>query len=508
MSTRTYGRNAYESTLNGALNNSATSFNITSATGLSDPLYLVIDPESPTKREYIRVGSISGSTFNSVTRGAAGSASGAQAHDSGTTVRAVFMHQMLDDIFTDVEALETADAAHFGGTDTADHPEATTSIRGFMSGADKTKLDALPSGATNDHDVLINVSIDDHHARDHAAAHAQSGVDELDVANLTSGGAADGQVAMADGAGGVAWEGIPGGITDHGALTGLADDDHSLYHTDGRADTWFTGKSASDLTDIVIASINTNELLQWNGSDWINRTLAEAGISGTSHTHTGSTISGLAAGDTTTGVFADARIPSLATSKITSGTFGIARIPTGTTSSTAALGNHGHSNLVAVGGDTMTGVLTMGAHSVRFSANTGLYYRTTNETEINSGGTLTAIFTSAKIGPGGDNAIGLGASGNRFTDVWAADGSINTSDPAQKKNMTPMPSVRGLLERIVPINFEWRDKPGLHWGFNADEIQAALPELVRGDIGHRGVRERDLIAILWQAVRELTLQPT
>ncbi len=45
------------------------------------------------------------------------------------------------------------------------------------------------------------------------------------------------------------------------------------------------------------------------------------------HTHTGSTISALDAGDTTTGAFADARIPSLNASKITAGTFAFARIP-------------------------------------------------------------------------------------------------------------------------------------------------------------------------------------
>lgn len=28
------------------------------------------------------------------------------------------------------------------------------------------------------------------------------------------------------------------GVTDHGALTGLGDDDHSQYHTDARAATW------------------------------------------------------------------------------------------------------------------------------------------------------------------------------------------------------------------------------------------------------------------------------
>lgn len=38
-----------------------------------------------------------------------------------------------------------------------------------------------------------------------------------------------------------------GGVTDHGALTGLGDDDHAQYHTDGRADSWLATKSAAIL---------------------------------------------------------------------------------------------------------------------------------------------------------------------------------------------------------------------------------------------------------------------
>ena len=81
------------------------------------------------------------------------------------------------------------------------------------------------------------------------------------------------------------------------------------------------------LTDVTITSIAAGEIIKWNGSQWINNTLAEAGIAATAHTHTGSTISALDAGDTTTGQFATARIPSLPASQITSGEFNTARIP-------------------------------------------------------------------------------------------------------------------------------------------------------------------------------------
>ena len=38
-----------------------------------------------------------------------------------------------------------------------------------------------------------------------------------------------------------------GGVTDHGALTGLADDDHTQYHTDARALTWLGTRTTDDL---------------------------------------------------------------------------------------------------------------------------------------------------------------------------------------------------------------------------------------------------------------------
>lgn len=70
------------------------------------------------------------------------------------------------------------------------------------------------------------------------------------------------------------------------------------------------------ITDVVILGAISGNLLQFDGANWVNRSLAAAGVSAVGHTH----------------VAAD----------VTSGTFAIARIPTGTTSSTVALGNHNH----------------------------------------------------------------------------------------------------------------------------------------------------------------------
>ena len=48
--------------------------------------------------------------------------------------------------------------------------------------------------------------------------------------------------------------------------------------------------AVSDIGDVTISSIASGELLKWNGSAWINQTLAESGIAAASHTQAASTI--------------------------------------------------------------------------------------------------------------------------------------------------------------------------------------------------------------------------
>lgn len=63
---------------------------------------------------------------------------------------------------------------------------------------------------------------------------------------------------------------ISGGIVqDHGSLTGLGDDDHTQYHNDGRANTWFNTKSIDDLSDVSAGSPLDNQVLTWSGTQWV-----------------------------------------------------------------------------------------------------------------------------------------------------------------------------------------------------------------------------------------------
>ena len=141
MSSRTKARNRFETGLDGAINDSATSITLDSVSGLSSPGILVIDGASPSLAEIIKYTGISVNDLTGVSRGLAGSAAGAQAHATGARVASTFMHQHLDDIFDDIEALETADTDHAAAADP--HAGYLKESGGTMTG--KIILDGDPS---------------------------------------------------------------------------------------------------------------------------------------------------------------------------------------------------------------------------------------------------------------------------------------------------------------------------------------------------------------------------
>ncbi|MCL1595087.1 MAG: hypothetical protein M3132_12115 [Actinomycetia bacterium] len=111
MSRRSETWNAYESKLAGPLPSLSTSVSIESTAGLDDPAYFVIDPDKPTLREWIRVGTITPGLFENIVRNQEGSVGNID-HETGAIVRAVFTKQLQDDIFDDVEDIEGAVTSH------------------------------------------------------------------------------------------------------------------------------------------------------------------------------------------------------------------------------------------------------------------------------------------------------------------------------------------------------------------------------------------------------------
>ena len=71
-------------------------------------------------------------------------------------------------------------------------------------------------------------------------------------------------------------------------------------------------------------------------------------------------------------------------------------------------------------------------------------------------GASAPIYAGQSIFPNVDNAYQLGGSTNRWSVVYAATGTINTSDPSLKKDIASLPPCLGLLKELSPKTYKWK----------------------------------------------------
>jgi hypothetical protein len=130
--------------------------------------------------------------------------------------------------------------------------------------------------------------------------------------------------------------------------------------------------------------------------------------------------------------------------------------------------------------------------------------------------------------PRSDNSSQLGQSGLRYIDVWAVDGSINTSDESTKKFVKPLQfEAREFAHRVQAIQFKRKDG-GKRWhvGWSAQAIKGAMDKQgtewaafvdpshgpprgrkIEGPDDDRfggalGLRPQELVPVLWDAWKE------
>jgi hypothetical protein len=80
-----------------------------------------------------------------------------------------------------------------------------------------------------------------------------------------------------------------------------------------------------------------------------------------------------------------------------------------------------------------------------------------------------------------DNLDGLGTSAKRWVDVWAVDGTINTSDIREKSNIKDLPYGIEDVMKLRPVSYTWTKNPerGTKLGLIAQDLQKVIPEVVR-----------------------------
>lgn len=163
-------------------------------------------------------------------------------------------------------------------------------------------------------------------------------------------------------------------------------------------------------------------------------------------------------------------------------------------------------------------------------------------TRVNSG-SLTNRMTITSVGnvrPGVDNAQQCGETGLRWSSVWAANGTIQTSDIRTKKDIQT--SILGLdfINRLHPVSYKWIEgskkiieqkynedgSPGeiitesvpgtrTHWGLIAQEVKQLTDEFNVDFAGHvisdmndptsiQAIRYDEFISPIIKAIQELT----
>lgn len=84
----------------------------------------------------------------------------------------------------------------------------------------------------------------------------------------------------------------------------------------------------------------------------------------------------------------------------------------------------------------------------------------------------TTIATSLR--PASDNAVSLGAAGARWSAIWAATGTIQTSDAREKTEIAPSDLGLDFILTLNPVRYRYIDGQRTHYGLLAQEVAAAL----------------------------------
>lgn len=126
----------------------------------------------------------------------------------------------------------------------------------------------------------------------------------------------------------------------------------------------------------------------------------------------------------------------------------------------------------------------------------------------------TALQVSGEITPAVDNTYKLGNATYRFTEVFATNGVINTSDRREKKDITDTDLGLEFINKLRPVAYRWNTgvDSDVHYGLIAQEAEQAIQDSSQNKtsiVSHDektdkyGVRYSELISPLIKAVQEI-----
>jgi len=134
----------------------------------------------------------------------------------------------------------------------------------------------------------------------------------------------------------------------------------------------------------------------------------------------------------------------------------------------------------------------------------------------------TGVYITGSINIGGQclptndhSGLNLGSSSLRWTTVFAANGSINTSDKNEKNTIVESDLGLDFINKLKPISYKWNKDDGkTHYGLIAQDLEETLTSfgktiadfggIYKEDDSPMGLGYSELIAPLIKAVKELS----
>lgn len=186
------------------------------------------------------------------------------------------------------------------------------------------------------------------------------------------------------------------------------------------------------------------------------------------------------------------------------------------------------------GAVTLSGGVTSSASGYNFNSTSAIFlqggsvkvdissttYFTFNATNGN--------YSHAQLAPASDNSYALGNSSQRWSAVWAVNGTIQTSDAREKVDVQDSAYGLSFINALRPVSYKWVnsgnpdadgvDTPGVrtHYGFIAQEVKELIGDgnnfggYVKGDMADptslEGLRYHEFIAPMVKAIQELSAQ--
>lgn len=143
---------------------------------------------------------------------------------------------------------------------------------------------------------------------------------------------------------------------------------------------------------------------------------------------------------------------------------------------------------------------------------TGIFLNAANELGLAAGGaqvlrlntTNTIIHCLYEVDPVNDNSVGLGITTKRWKDVWAVNGTIQTSMTSTKTNIRDMDPKECKIPKAIFFNRPMDTHSKQQLGFAADGLPEEAHPVINSETGERSphdVYTGSVLAMLCQAAR-------